>query len=87
MQKAYNRAHMINGDLSEYNILYDGNRVWIIDWPQFAPTDHPNAAELLIRDIANVITFFEKRFDLTVDIGNALKFVRGERKSLSIRQG
>ena len=38
------RAGVIHTDLSEYNILVDGEgEVWIIDWPQYTSTDHPNA--------------------------------------------
>ncbi|HET9356721.1 MAG TPA: RIO1 family regulatory kinase/ATPase, partial [Nitrososphaeraceae archaeon] len=40
---AYN-LNIINCDLSEYNIMVDGdNRPWIIDWPQAVTQAHPNA--------------------------------------------
>ena len=39
---SYNEK-IINGDLSEYNILLDENNdIWIIDWPQAVTLEHPN---------------------------------------------
>ncbi len=77
-RKAYLRAGMINGDLSEYNILYDGSDPWIIDWPQYVLKDHPNAKELLAHDVSNITLFFMKRFAQKLDELKALKYVSGE---------
>ncbi len=77
-RKAYLKAGMINGDLSEYNILYDGLDPWIIDWPQFVLKDHPNAKELLVHDVSNITLFFSKRFHVNLDTQKALKYVLGE---------
>ena len=48
----YTKGTMVNGDVSEYNILFDGEMPWIIDWPQYVTSNHPNAKELLSRDNA-----------------------------------
>ncbi len=80
--KAYVRAKIINGDLSEYNILYDGENPWIIDWPQYVSLDHPNAEEILRRDIANTLSYFKRKFDSRVDEIKAVEFVRGTRATL-----
>jgi RIO kinase 2 len=54
---------IINCDISEYNILVDQSNIpWIIDWPQSIDTKHPNAKDLLKRDITNIVTFFNKRY-------------------------
>lgn len=64
---AYN-VNIINGDLSEYNIFLDENNdILIIDWPQAVTLDHPNAEFLLRRDLHNVIRYFRRKFDLSLD--------------------
>ena len=76
---------MVNGDISEYNILYDGEP-WIIDWPQFVPNSHENAKELLQRDISKPATFFKKRFGVETDSESVLSFVTGKSRTLKIFQ-
>lgn len=64
---SYNEK-IINGDLSEYNILLDENNdIWIIDWPQAVTLEHPNAEFLIRRDLHNVIRYFRRKYDLTRD--------------------
>ncbi|MDD7424212.1 MAG: serine protein kinase RIO [Candidatus Methanomethylophilaceae archaeon] len=54
-------AHLVHGDLSEYNILvWDGEPV-VIDCGQAMTADHFNAKEYLLRDINNVNRFFKNR--------------------------
>jgi RIO kinase 2 len=61
VRRIYHEAHLIHGDLGEYNILYmDSGDIVIIDWPQAIATSHPNAKEILTRDIGNVCTFFRR---------------------------
>ena len=55
------RAGMVHADLSAYNILYWQEEPWIIDFPQaVAIPSNPHSIELLMRDIANVCSYFEK---------------------------
>lgn len=64
---SYNEK-IINGDLSEYNILLDENNdIWIIDWPQAVTLEHPNAEFLIRRDLHNIIRYFRRKCDLTID--------------------
>jgi RIO kinase 2 len=64
---SYNEK-IINGDLSEYNIFLDeNNNIWIIDWPQAVTLEHPNAEFLIRRDLHNVIRYFRRKYDLTID--------------------
>lgn len=71
-------AGIVHADLSEYNIVVerDGG-ILLIDWPQAVSTDHPNAGDLLERDIQNVIRYFERKFQVERDFDEALSFVRG----------
>ena len=62
------KENIINGDLSEYNILLDDNNdIFIIDWPQAVTLEHPNAEFLIRRDIHNVIRYFTRKYDLNID--------------------
>lgn len=55
------RAGYIHTDLSEYNVMVSADAFWLIDWPQAVPTDHPNARDLLRRDVSNVVEYFERK--------------------------
>lgn len=57
----YRDAHLVHGDLSEYNILvWDGEPI-MIDCGQAMTADHFNAEEFLRRDIGNINRFFRNR--------------------------
>jgi len=83
IRKAYG-ADMINGDISEFNILYDGELPWIIDWPQFVPVSHANAEEMLQRDVQNATSFFERKFGLKYVLEEALDYVKGHKARVKI---
>ncbi len=85
VKNAYVKAHIIHGDLSEYNIILkpDGD-ILIIDWPQAVKTDHANASELLERDLKNVLTYFSRKFSIELAIEEACEYVKGEAGSLPI---
>jgi RIO kinase 2 len=83
LRKSYMKAHLIHADISEYNIILkpDGHLL-IIDWPQAVKTDHANAAELLERDIKNVLTYFRRKFNVKLAGKEASDYVIGEARSL-----
>jgi RIO kinase 2 len=85
IKKAYVKAHVIHGDLSEYNIILnpDGH-ILIIDWPQAVKTDHANAAEILERDLRNVLIFFSRKFNIKLALDEACSYVIGEARSLKV---
>ena len=85
VRKAYLKAHVIHADLSEYNIILkpDGH-ILIIDWPQYVITDHANATELLKRDLKNILSFFNRKFNTKVAIDEACDYVIGKTGSLVI---
>jgi RIO kinase 2 len=76
VKRAYRDVHLIHGDLSPFNIiLQQSQHILIIDWPQSVSTKHPNAEELLERDLRNVLTFFKRKYGLKNTLKDALKYV------------
>jgi len=74
-------AHIVHGDLSEYNVLVnESGRFAFIDWPQSLATNDPRADELLIRDVSNIVNFFVKRYRASTTAQEALDFVRPKKK-------
>jgi RIO kinase 1 len=67
MDKLFNTANLVHADLSEFNILYDGNRPVVIDMGQAVTPDHPRALAFLQRDIKNINHFFKKFTDVRDD--------------------
>lgn len=68
--------NIINCDISEYNTIVDNNnKIWIIDWPQAVTRKHPNANELIKRDVFNIVKFFNRRFGTVKSLEEALEEV------------
>lgn len=86
VRKAYTIGKMVNGDVSEYNVLFDGSKPWIIDWPQYVPLNHPNAAELLKRDVGMIVSYFSKKFGVKLDLQDAFQYVSGAIDKIKIVQ-
>lgn len=60
--KAY-IAGIVHGDLSPYNVLVtEEEDTMIIDWPQWVPSNHPQAISLLQRDFYNILKFFKRKW-------------------------
>jgi RIO kinase 2 len=87
IRTAYVEAGIINGDLSEYNILSDGTDFWIIDWPQSVSSEHPNAAKLLERDVTGLIKFYRRAYGIVARPDDAVSYVRGTSNTLSLGRG
>ncbi|HJJ45520.1 MAG TPA: serine/threonine protein phosphatase [Methanocorpusculum sp.] len=75
VKKAYALGY-IHGDLSEYNIMEDDGRIWIIDWPQWISPNHVNAETTLFHDVDTVAEFFRKKYQLKIDTDEAVSFVK-----------
>lgn len=76
VESAY-RLGVIHADLSEYNVMMDGNDVVLIDWPQWIEPGHPNAPDILRRDIGNILRYFERKYRIRADLDAALAKVTG----------
>ncbi|KAJ3119667.1 hypothetical protein HK101_007150, partial [Irineochytrium annulatum] len=66
MWKMYHKCKLVHADLSEYNLLYHNDTLYIIDVSQSVEHDHPHALEFLRKDCNNVIDFFAKRCDARI---------------------
>lgn len=53
------KAKLVHGDLSEYNILYFKEELYIIDVSQTMEDNHPVAIEFLKRDLYNMNLYFK----------------------------
>jgi RIO kinase 2 len=53
-------AGYVHADLSEHNVFV-GDAVRVFDWPQAVPCDHPNAGDLLHRDVSNVVDYVRRK--------------------------
>jgi RIO kinase 1 len=56
----YQKAGLVHGDLSPYNIIMKDATPYVIDMSQSVLVSHPNAQEFLKRDLSNILTFFNK---------------------------
>jgi RIO kinase 1 len=80
MKRAFQKAKLVHGDLSEYNILmYDG-LPYIIDCGQAMLTDHPNAIEFLRRDVRNINRYFHSLEVKVWTDETVLRYVQGVRE-------
>jgi RIO kinase 1 len=61
MRRLYQKAELVHGDLSEYNIMIWNGKMVVFDMSQSVPISHPLAQELLNRDITNVNRFFSRQ--------------------------
>lgn len=76
LQAAYKRG-FIHGDLSEYNVMFDGEQIWIIDWPQWVSPDHENAEEILDHDLETITKFSPDDARISSDMKDVKTLVTG----------
>ena len=75
INRLWSQEKLVHGDLSEYNILLDNKgELYLIDFSQGVHTSHPEAEELLRRDIKNVANFFAKQ-GADIDVEKSAKEV------------
>jgi RIO kinase 2 len=85
IRMAYLQAGLIHADLSEYNIIVKPNRhILVIDWPQYVTKEHPNAEELLARDVQNILKYFKRKQKLNAILEEAIGYVTGKNRFLTL---
>lgn len=57
----YQTCRLVHADLSEYNVLYHEDKLWLIDVSQSVEHDHPRSLEFLRMDVKNVGDFFRRK--------------------------
>jgi RIO kinase 1 len=60
VKRLYQKAKLVHGDLSEYNIMMWKGRPVIFDLSQSVSVEHPLADFMLKRDLANLNRFFSR---------------------------
>jgi RIO kinase 1 len=61
IKRLYQKADLVHGDLSEYNVMIWNRKPVLFDMSQSVPRSHPLAKILLERDIANLNRFFGRQ--------------------------
>lgn len=83
VRKTYMKAGVVHADLSDYNIiLKPDNHILIIDWPQYVTIKHPNAQELLKRDVENVLHYFSRKHGIIANSEELLAYVTGKSRTV-----
>ncbi|KAJ6155172.1 hypothetical protein N7470_005738 [Penicillium chermesinum] len=75
MRVMYQVCRLVHADLSEYNILYHKERLYIIDVSQSVEHDHPRSLEFLRMDIKNVSDFFRRKGVVTLSEQTVFRFI------------
>jgi RIO kinase 1 len=75
MRVMYQTCRLVHADLSEYNILYHEDKLWIIDVSQSVEHDHPKSLEFLRMDVRNVSEFFRRKGVNTLSERTLFEFV------------
>lgn len=74
----YQKAGLVHGDLSEYNVMIWKKRPFIIDMSQAVVVDHPLSDVFLKRDLANLSNYFSKHSIEVKQVNELEKWVKGE---------
>lgn len=77
IERLWNKEKIVHGDLSEYNMLVREDELVWIDFSQGVHKSHPEAKNLLKRDIDRISDFFQKQGYKT-DPRKAYKSVIGD---------
>ncbi len=68
---SWQKAEMVHGDFSPYNILWHDGRACVIDVGQAVVESHPKAQEFLVRDVTRLVEWGQK-YGLAVDLAASM---------------
>jgi len=74
VQRAYQKG-IIHADLSEFNVMVEDRKCYLIDWPQWVGVDHPNASFILRRDLDNILIHFRRKYNIVQPVDDVVKEV------------
>ncbi|MGO8807740.1 MAG: serine protein kinase RIO [Candidatus Bathyarchaeia archaeon] len=77
IKRLYQKAKIVHGDLSEYNIMMWKGKPVVFDMSQSVSIQHPLADELLVRDLTNVNRFFSRLNVEVISVEELHKMVVG----------
>ncbi|CAG8485520.1 8143_t:CDS:2 [Paraglomus occultum] len=75
MRIMFHKCRLVHADLSEYNLLYNSRKLYIIDVSQSVEHDHPYALDFLRKDCANITDFFKKKHVRVMSIRQLFDFI------------
>ena len=67
----WQKANLVHGDFSPYNILWHEGRALVIDVGQAVIQTHPKAQEFLVRDVTRLVEWGKKN-GLSVTLAEAM---------------
>lgn len=82
MRILYQTCRLVHADLSEYNILYHEDKLWLIDVSQSVEHDHPRSLEFLRMDIKNITDFFQRQGVNAISEKVIFKFITDGQSSM-----
>jgi len=74
IRRLYQKCKLIHADLSEYNLLYFEEIVYVIDVSQSVEHDHPMSLDFLRRDCSIIRDFFSKKLQRVVTTEQMFNF-------------
>jgi len=77
VRRLYQKAQLVHGDLSEYNIMMDGLEPVLIDFAQAVTVEHQMAQIFLERDLAQLNQYFGKIGVTVAPLERLKKWVTG----------
>lgn len=75
IRNIYWKCRLVHADLSEFNMLYQADKLYVIDVSQSVEHDHPHALEFLRKDCINVTDFFKKNGVCVMTVRELFDFV------------
>ena len=78
IKKLYQKAHLVHGDLSEYNIMMVDSDPLFFDFAQAVPPEHPMARQFLERDLIRMNEYFTKIGVTVAPMERLVPWVTGE---------